>query len=209
MAVQKVRLTFCGCNDSQAKEAAASPIVRAVAIAIGIIALLVGILILGGTPGLSTLGTTGGWSVLTLGFLSFIAGISFRCILEKKASKSDEDSESSSSYETEPSTLFSSQESSEQTESSAEVSATNSADNNESEEASDDSIMSQLSVGLQQYVNKELSKLSMQPKSQHSTASFHTLKGKMVYALFMGGEQIPYFFDSSDKRSDTLRLNGL
>lgn len=61
--------------------------------------------------------------------------------------------------------------------------------------------MSQVSGGIRQRIESELSRLSTQPESRYSTISFNSTQGKMIYALFIGGEKMPYFFDSDDART--------
>src|SRR5262245_60925478 len=84
MSIPSIRLVPSFFNTNQEEKTKCSLISRTMAVGIGAIALLIGVLILCGIPGLSTLGTLGG-SLFTAGGASVaLIGACLRCIKESE-----------------------------------------------------------------------------------------------------------------------------
>lgn len=84
MCIQPIKLTLPFCDPSQEKQTTCSLVSRTMAVVIGAIALLIGILVLSGIPipGLSTLGATVGGLFSAAGTLILLVGGCLRCIQE-------------------------------------------------------------------------------------------------------------------------------
>jgi hypothetical protein len=83
MSIQLIRLTLPFCDVSQEKQTKCSLTSRVVAVGAGVIAILLGVLVLYGISGLSSLGTMGGGLLCTLGALTLLTGACTRCIQER------------------------------------------------------------------------------------------------------------------------------
>jgi hypothetical protein len=73
----------CGlpfCQSEQGKQTNLSICLRVAAIVLGILAAIAGILIFFNIPGLSQLGTTTGWTLVSIGILLIIVGTSIKCM---------------------------------------------------------------------------------------------------------------------------------
>lgn len=73
----------CGlpcCHNTPGQQTPWSVSLRASAVALGTIAVIIGILILLEVPGLSRLGTTVGWTTLSLGLVIAVVGASIQCV---------------------------------------------------------------------------------------------------------------------------------
>src|SRR5262245_34276458 len=75
MGVQSIRCTLPFFARAEVKQTKCSRITRITAVGLGGIALLVGILVLSGIPGLQALGTTCGWSLFAIGIVFLLVGI--------------------------------------------------------------------------------------------------------------------------------------
>lgn len=89
MCIQSIRLINPFCDASQEKQTKCSLILRTMAVGLGVIALLIGVLILCGIPSLSTLGTTGGSLFSILGALMLLTSVFLRCIEESDQQDSE------------------------------------------------------------------------------------------------------------------------
>lgn len=220
MCIQQIRLTVPFCNTTQEEQTLPSLIVRIMAVGLGSITLIIGILVLCDIPGLSSLGTMGGGSCIAGGGVVLVVGA---CVLYVKESDQEGSEQSSSFTPTLQYPIMTShvQNTKKPKPNTAELptkpkvtahlattqkpvinAQTPSAPiGNSSGRLDFDTTMNRLSSGLQQRVKTESLKYSTLPKSQFFEMSFDTLDRNRVYAFFAGGEQKPLFFNSDEKRS--------
>jgi len=80
MEIQLIRCAVPCCARAEEEQTKCSFITRITAVVLGTIALLVGIFVLSGIPGLSAFGTIGGALLTVIGSLILLTGICLRCI---------------------------------------------------------------------------------------------------------------------------------
>src|ERR1700678_469724 len=81
MGIQSIRCAVPCCARAEEEQTKCSLVTRIVAVVLGAMALLVGILAL---SGISTLGTAGGAALTIIGSLTLVVGLCLRCVESQK-----------------------------------------------------------------------------------------------------------------------------
>lgn len=85
--ISSIRCGLLGCQGGEEKQTWLSVALRLSAIVLGAIAVIMGGLVFTGVPGLSQLGTIGGWATLSAGAFAMFVAASLKCVNSERLSQ--------------------------------------------------------------------------------------------------------------------------